>query len=451
MKRKPVVAVVGRPNVGKSTLFNVLSGRKISIVDDEPGVTRDRIYAECEWCGYNFSIVDTGGVDFDEKNAFGVHIKEQVQIAVDIADCIIFVVDGTVGITANDERVVKLLRSSKKPVVLCVNKLDNKNLEHNNLAEFYKLGLGQPFPVSCTQKSGLGDMLDAVLPHIRKIDTENAGETERIAIIGKPNAGKSSIINALLGEKRVMVSSISGTTRDAVDTPFNYNGKPYILTDTAGIRRKRSVEIETVEHYSVLRAISAIKNSDAAVLVIDAADGITEQDVRLAGIVHEEGKPSVIAVNKWDAEGVFGQAESPQEKDKPYYQLEFQKKLQRDLAFMPYFKSIYISALTGKRIGEVMQAVTEVLANTKKRITTGQLNTVVLSAVGTTPPPMVGGKRPKFLYATQAAVGPPTFVLFAKNSAAVQRQYLRYIENTIRKSVDFTGTPIKIFVRDKEE
>ena len=451
MQRKPVVAVVGHPNVGKSTLFNVLSGRKVSIVDDEPGVTRDRIYAECEWCGYSFDLVDTGGVDFDEKNAFGVHIKEQVQIAVDIADCIIFVADGTVGITANDERVVKLLRSSKKPAVLCVNKLDNKTLEHNNLAEFYKLGLGQPFPVSCTQKSGLGDMLDAVVSHIKKIDTENMGETERIAIIGKPNAGKSSIVNAILGEKRVMVSPVSGTTRDAVDTPFNYNGKPYILTDTAGIRRKRSVEIETVEHYSVLRAISAIKNSDAAVLVIDAAESITEQDVRLAGIIHEEGKPSVIAVNKWDTEGVFGAAESPKEKDKPYYQLEFQKNLQRDLAFMPYFKSIYISALTGKRIGEVMQAVTEVLATAKKRITTGQLNTIVLSAVGTTPPPMAGGKRPKFLYATQAAVSPPTFVLFAKNSAAVQRQYLRYIENTIRKSVDFTGTPIRILVRDKEE
>ncbi|MDR1917536.1 MAG: ribosome biogenesis GTPase Der [Christensenellaceae bacterium] len=440
MQKIPVVAVVGRPNVGKSTLFNVLSNTRKSIVDDTAGVTRDRIYAECEWCGYNFNLVDTGGVDFDEKNAFGVHIVEQVQIAVDIADCIICVVDGLVGITANDERVVKLLRKYKKPIVLCVNKLDNQRQAQNNLAEFYRLGVGEPFAVSCTQKSGLGDMLDAVVSHIKKIDWDSVGETEHIAIVGKPNAGKSSIVNAILGEKRVMVSEIAGTTRDAVDTPFNYNGKQYILTDTAGIRRKRSVEIETVEHYSVLRAIAAIRNSDVAVLVIDATEGVTEQDVRLAGYAHEDGKPSLIVINKWDLV----------EKD-TFTQIEFQKNLERDLAFMSYFKSIYISAKTGKRIGEVMKTVAEVLATTKKRITTGQLNTLVLTAVGTTPPPMVGGKRPKFLYATQVSVSPPTFAIFVKNSQSVQRQYLRYIENTLRKSVDFSGTPIKILLRDKQK
>lgn len=442
MAKTPVVALVGRPNVGKSTLFNTISENGKSIVDDMPGVTRDRIYADCEWTGYNFSLVDTGGVDFD-NSAFGVHIKEQVEIAVSIADVVIFVTDGTVGLTNEDERVVKLLRGYQKPLVLCVNKLDNQSLRDNTLAEFYKLGIGDPLPVSCSQKTGLGDLLDAV---VMKLRTKNllsqATDTEvnRIAIIGKPNAGKSSLVNALLGEKRVMVSDIAGTTRDAVDTPFNYHGTRYIITDTAGIRRKRSVEVETVEYYSVIRAINCIKNSDVVVLVVDATQGLTEQDVRLAGYIHEAGKPSVIAINKWDLV----------DKD-AYTQLEFEKKIAADLAFMPYYQTIYISALTGKRLGEVMTKVEQVLATTQKRITTGQLNDIILNAVAMTPPPFKAGGRPKFLYATQASVAPPTFVLFVNNKNAVGRTYVRYLENTIRKSVDFSGTPIRILLRNREK
>lgn len=442
MAKMPVVAIVGRPNVGKSTLFNTLSENGKSIVDDMPGVTRDRIYADCEWTGYAFSLVDTGGVDFD-NSAFGVHIKEQVEIAVSIADVVIFVADGTVGLTNDDERVVKLLRGYQKPLVLCVNKLDNQSLKDNSLSEFYKLGIGDPLPVSCAQKTGLGDLLDAV---VLKLRTKNLlqpvgdQDVSRIAIIGKPNAGKSSLVNALLGEKRVMVSDIAGTTRDAVDTPFNYNGQHYILTDTAGIRRKRSVAVESVEYYSVVRAINAIKNSDVVVLVVDATQGVTEQDVRLAGYIHEAGKPSVIVFNKWDLVA----------KD-AYTQLEFAKKLAADLAFMPYYQSLYISALTGKRVGEVMVKVAQVLATTKRRITTGQLNDIILNAVAMTPPPVRAGGRPKFLYATQVAVAPPTFVLFVNNKNAVGKTYVRYLENTIRKSVDFSGTPLRIVLRNREK
>lgn len=442
MSKMPVVAIVGRPNVGKSTLFNTISENGKSIVDDLPGVTRDRIYADCEWTGYNFSLVDTGGVDF-ENSVFGAHIKEQVEIAVSIADVVIFVADGTVGLTSDDERVVKLLRGYQKPVVLCINKLDNQSLRDNTLAEFYKLGIGEPLPVSCAQKTGLGDLLDAVVTKLRVKNLLSAptdADTPRIAIIGKPNAGKSSIVNALLGEKRVMVSDVAGTTRDAVDTPFNYHNKRYIITDTAGIRRKRSVEVETVEYYSVIRAINCIKNSDVVVLVVDATQGLTEQDVRLAGYIHEAGKPSVIAINKWDLV----------DKD-AYTQIEFEKKIAADLAFMPYYQSIYISALTGKRLGEVMSKVEQVLATTQKRITTGQLNDIVLNAVAMTPPPVRAGGRPKFLYATQVSVAPPTFVLFVNNKDAVGRTYVRYLENTIRKSVDFAGTPVRILLRNREK
>ncbi len=442
MAKTPVVALVGRPNVGKSTLFNTISENGQSIVDDLPGVTRDRIYADCEWAGNNFSLVDTGGVSFEE-GAFNAHIKEQVEIAVSIADVVVFVVDGMVGVTADDMKVVKLLRTFGKPLVLCVNKLDNQQLRDNTLAEFYQLGVGDPLPVSCAQKTGLGDLLDAV---VQKLRTKNLlrqqapQDVKRIAIIGRPNAGKSSLVNALLGEKRVMVSDVAGTTRDAVDSPFNYCGKPYILTDTAGIRRKRSVEVETVEYYSVLRAIHSIKNSDVVLLVVDATQGLTEQDVRLAGYIHEAGRPSVIVINKWDLVV----------KDS-YTQLDFDKKLAADLAFMPYFQAIYISALTGQRLGEVMNTVERVLANTNKRITTGQLNDLILDAVAMTPPPFKAGQRPKFLYATQVAVAPPTFALFVNNKNIVGKTYLRYLENTLRKSVDFSGTPVRLLLRNREK
>lgn len=442
MAKTPVVALVGRPNVGKSTLFNTISENGKSIVDDMPGVTRDRIYADCEWAGNNFSLVDTGGVSFEE-GAFNAHIKEQVEIAVGIADVVVFVVDGMVGVTGDDMKVVKLLRTFGKPLVLCVNKLDNQQLRDNTLAEFYRLGVGDPLPVSCAQKTGLGDLLDEVVQKLRiknLLRNEAPKDVKRIAIIGRPNAGKSSLVNALLGEKRVMVSDIAGTTRDAVDSPFNYCGKPYILTDTAGIRRKRSVEVETVEYYSVLRAIHSIKNSDVVLLVVDATQGLTEQDVRLAGYIHEAGRPSVIVINKWDLVV----------KDS-YTQLEFNKKLAADLAFMPYFQPIYISALTGQRLGEVMSTVERVLENTQKRITTGQLNDLILDAVAMTPPPFKAGQRPKFLYATQVTVAPPTFALFVNNKNIVGRSYLRYLENTLRKSVDFSGTPIKLLLRNREK
>ena len=439
---KPLVAIVGKPNVGKSTFFNKVCGERISIVADLPGVTRDRIYADCEWAGNNFSLVDTGGVSF-EDGAFNAHIKEQVEIAVGIADVVVFVVDGMVGVTADDMKVVKLLRTFGKPMVLCVNKLDNQQLRDTTLAEFYRLGVGDPLPVSCAQKTGLGDLLDEVVQKLRiknLLRTQPAKDVKRIAIIGRPNAGKSSLVNALLGEKRVMVSDIAGTTRDAIDSPFNYCGKPYILTDTAGIRRKRSVEVETVEYYSVLRAIHSIKNSDVVLLVIDATQGLTEQDVRLAGYIHEAGRPSVIVINKWDLVV----------KDS-YTQLEFAKKIATDLAFMPYFQAIYISALTGQRLGEVMSTVERVLENTERRITTGQLNDLILDAVAMTPPPFKAGQRPKFLYATQITVAPPTFALFVNNKNIVGRTYLRYLENTLRKSVDFSGTPVRLLLRNREK
>ena len=434
--------MVGRPNVGKSTLFNTISENGQSIVDDMPGVTRDRIYADCEWAGNHFSLVDTGGVAF-EAGVFNEHIKEQVEIAVSIADVVILVVDGMVGVSADDMKVVKLLRSYHKPLVLCVNKLDNRQLRENTLAEFYQLGVGEPLPVSCAQKIGLGELLDAVVDQLRVknlLRTQAPDDVKRIAIIGRPNAGKSSLVNALLGEKRVMVSDIAGTTRDAVDNPFNYCGRPYILTDTAGIRRKRSVAVETVEYYSVLRAIHSIKNSDVVLLVVDATQGLTEQDVRLAGYIHEAGRPSVIVINKWDLV----------EKDS-YTQLDFAKKLAADLAFMPYFQAIYISALTGQRLGEVMATAERVLQNTVKRITTGQLNDLILDAVAMTPPPFRAGRRPKFLYATQVAVAPPSFALFVNNKDIVDKTYLRYLENTLRKSVDFSGTPLRLLLRNREK
>ena len=440
--KTPLVAIVGRPNVGKSTFMNTIVGRKCSIVDDEPGVTRDRIYASAEWCGQKFALVDTGGLDFNEKgNIYNVHIREQVDIAIELADCIIFLVDGLVGLDKDDVEIAKYLRRVKKPVVLVVNKLDNEKLEQSTLHEFYKLGLGEPYAISCTQKTGLGDVLDAIIGAVIPSGAEivpDGEEPERIAIVGKPNAGKSSIINKLLGDKRVLVSDVAGTTRDSVDTPFKCNGKEYILTDTAGIRRKRSVETQTIEHYSVLRALGAIRDSDVCILVVDAVEGLTEQDVRLAGYIQEMGKPSVICINKWDLV----------EKD-THTMVAYGKNLMRDLAFMPYFKAIYISALSGQRVGEIMKAVETVLQNSKTRITTGTLNTLISQFVATTQPPFVGHRRAKFLYSTQVGISPPTFALFVNEKDIVPSTYLRYLENCLRKSVDLTGTPIKLLLRNR--
>lgn len=446
--KKHLVAIVGRPNVGKSSLFNVLTGTQTSITSSEHGTTRDRIYSDVEWLGNNFTLVDTGGLDFDDTNAFTAHIREQVSIAIELADCIIFLVDGESGITPLDIEIANLLRKSKKRIVLAVNKLDNK-IREEGLYDFYKLKIGDPNPISCTHKRGVGDLLDKIieaLPTARvnlvsddeqfteEPASNDTSEPTRVAIIGKPNAGKSSIINRLLGENRVMVSDIAGTTRDTIDSPFKFNGENFTLTDTAGIRRKRSVETKTVEHYSILRALAAIRSSDVCVLVVDATEGLTEQDVRLAGYIHEEGKPSVIVINKWDLV----------EKDS-YTINQYNHDLLRDLAFMSYFKPIFISALTGQRIGEIMKAVVQVRNNAQTRITTGKLNQLIGEYVSVNP------TRAKIMYATQVSVAPPTFALFVNRAELLPPTYLRYLENNLRKSIDFTGTPIRILLRNKSE
>ena len=451
MMKTPLIAIIGRPNTGKSTLLNTIVGSNVSIVDDEAGVTRDRVYADTEWNGRTLSFIDTGGLDFDEKsNVYSAHIKEQVDIAIEIADCIVFVTDGQTGMTAGDQDIAKLLRRSKKPVIVAVNKVDNKKTHDNNFHEFYSLGFSEVFAVSCTQKSGLGDLLDVILSGVKDLSKPTdvykdpsalpQDDKVRIAIVGKPNAGKSSIVNKLLGEKRVMVSEHAGTTRDCVDTPFRFNGKDYILTDTAGIRRKRSVETQTVEHYSVIRALAAIRNSDICILVVDALEKLTEQDVRLAGYIDEMGKPSVICINKWDLV----------EKD-THTMHEFTKTLDRDLAFMSYYKSIFISALTGQRIGEIMKTVEFVLERSQTRISTGTLNGLIQGFVATTPPPFVGGRRAKFLYSTQVSVSPPTFALFVSERDIVPSTYLRYLENCLRKSIDLTGTPVRLLLRNRKK
>ena len=437
----PLIAIVGRPNVGKSSFFNAIVGKRASIVSAESGVTRDRVMETGEFAGHRFTLVDTGGVDFDEESLWNKHIREQVDIAIDLADYIIFLVDGEFGIHPDDEEIAKMLRRAKKRVTLAVNKLDTLDKEQTALYDFYKLDIGEPIPVSSTQKRGLGDLLERVLQDAYKPRIEDSGDTEaapRIAIVGRPNGGKSSIVNKLLGEKRVMVSEISGTTRDTIDTPFRYNGKEYVLTDTAGIRRKRSIEVKTVEHYSVLRSLAAVRNSDFVVLVVDVSEGLTEQDTRLIGYAHENGKPSLVVLNKWDLI----------EKDTHTINT-FRNDLARDLAFMPYFQEIFISAKTGQRIGELMKQVEQILERAKTRVTTGTLNQLIQGFVATTPPPMQGGKRPKFLYSTQVDVSPPTFALFVNYPDAIKSSYLRYLENNLRKSLDLRGTPIKFVLRER--
>jgi GTP-binding protein len=473
MSKIPLVAVIGRPNVGKSTFLNTIVGRTVSIVGAEAGVTRDRIYADAEWCGHNFSLIDTGGLDFDEgKNAFSAHIKEQVDIAIELSDCIVFLLDGQAGVTPADLDIARSLRRAKKPVIVTVNKVDNERIQNETLYDFYKLDLGDPIPISCAQKTGLGELLDAIIAKIPasqiksgpSIPSPDGDVRKRIAVVGKPNAGKSSIVNRLLGEKRVMVSAVAGTTRDSIDTAFRYNGREYILTDTAGIRRKRSIEAETVEQYSVVRALAAVRNADVCVLVIDANEGLTEQDVRLAGYIDEMGKPSVICINKWDSVAqpqsatkdksnsrlpLNSDAENNADKAKLYK--DFNKALAEALAFMPYFKAIFISALTGQRMGEVMRTVEYVLERTEARVTTGVLNDLITGFTATTPPPFIGGKRAKILYCTQVSIAPPTFALFVNNKDIVPETYLRYIENSLRRSVDLTGTPIRLLLRNRSK
>ena len=434
---KPIVAVVGRPNVGKSSFFNKICQKRISIVDDTPGVTRDRIYADAEWSGHSFTLVDTGGIDDSSVDSFQKDIKKQAQIAIRESDVVVFIVDGRVGVTANDQEVAELLQRSKTPVVLVVNKLDNFEVE--STYEFYSLGLGQPYPLSVHQSKGLGDVLDAIVGHFKDLPQLSAGEgVTKVAIVGRPNVGKSSLVNRLIGSDRVVVSDVEGTTRDAVLVPFAYNKKDYALVDTAGLRRQRSVEKESVEGYSVLRTLTAIEEADVVIIVFDGSEeGVTEQDVRIAGMVHEAGKPSVIVVNKWDKKS----------KSKE----EFTKRLSIDLAFMSYFKVIFVSALTGAGTGQVMAMVEEAYSNASKRITTGLLNDLLHDAILNYEPPARNGVRVKVKYITQASTNPPTFVLFVNDAKLINFSYRRYLENRFRERLELSGTPIKIIIKGKGE
>lgn len=435
---KPIVAIVGRPNVGKSTLFNKITGKKIAIVEDKPGVTRDRIYADAEWCGHNFTLIDTGGIELKSEDEMWRHIKKQAEIAIETADVILLLCDVKSEITASDYDVADMLRRSRKPVVLAVNKLDNYKPER--LFEYYNLGLGEPFGISCEQALGLGDMLDEVCSYLDKVEEEeNEGEAIKIAVVGKPNAGKSSLVNKLLGYDRTIVSDISGTTRDAIDTPFTVNGQNYILIDTAGIRKKKAVD-EDVEYYSVIRALGAVRRADVCLVVVDSKEGLSEQDVKICGYVHEQGKPSVIVMNKWDLI----------EKDTNTIN-EFNKKLDCDLAFMDYYKSVYVSALSGQRVKNILAVAMESYENAHRRITTGTLNDLIGDAVRTIDPPSKKGKRLKIYYSTQDDVCPPRFVVFVNDSELVHFSYKRYLENVLRKAFDFSGTPIRILFRNRDE
>lgn len=436
---KPLVAVVGRPNVGKSTFFNKVCGKRISIVKDVPGVTRDRIFGDGEWCGYAFSIVDTGGLDIKEKTLFQKNITRQAELAVEVADVVILMVDGNEGLTGADYDAANFLRKYNVPIVLAVNKLDNFDMTKTH--EFYALGLGEPIGISAEQGKGIGDLLDVVVSKFNvKVDPEKDKDKIKVAIVGKPNAGKSSIMNKLLGEERVMVSDVAGTTRDAIDMPFKYDGKDFLLIDTAGIRKKRAIAPESVELYSVLRAFEAVRRADVVLIVVDAKEGLSEQDVKIAGFVHEEGKPSIVVMNKWDLI----------EKDTKTME-KFNKKLSEDLKFMDYYVPLYVSAITGQRLNKIMETVELVYDHSCYRISTSLLNDILQNAVLTTEPPTKNGKKLKINYITQADICPPTFILFVNDKNLMHFSYERYLENCIRNAVDFKGTPIKLIVKNKGE
>lgn len=434
---KPLVAVVGRPNVGKSTFFNRIVGQRISIVEDTPGVTRDRIYADAEWCGTQFTLVDTGGLEIKSEDEMWTHICAQAQIAVDTADLVIFMLDGKTGLTHDDYEVAAFLRKSKKPVILAVNKLDNN--EQHLLYDFYELGLGEPYGISAGQAKGLGDLLDAVAEIIGKNESEDEDTALKIAVVGKPNAGKSSLVNKILGYNRVIVSDIAGTTRDAIDTRITLDGKDYVLIDTAGIRRKRSVE-ENLEQYSVMRSLAAVRRADVCLIVIDSSEELSEQDVKIAGYVHEQGKPSVVVMNKWDTI----------EKDTHTIE-KYNKKLKEELKFMDYFMPVYVSAKTGKRVENTVALAEKAYENASRRISTGLLNDVLQEAILTNEPPSKNGKRLKLYYITEVSANPPTFVVFVNDEKLMHFSYKRYLENALRRSFDFQGTPVRILVRNKNE
>lgn len=437
---KPVVAIVGRPNVGKSTLFNALAGQKISIVKDTPGVTRDRIYADVTWLNYQFTLIDTGGIEPDTSDIILSQMREQAQIAIDTADVILFMTDVRQGLVDADFRVADMLRRSHKPLVLIVNKVDDFDKLMPDVFEFYNLGIGEPMPISSNGKLGIGDMLDQVVSYFPKqADTEEEDERPKIAIIGKPNAGKSSIINRLTGENRVIVSNIAGTTRDAIDTAVKYNGKEYVFIDTAGLRRKSKIK-EDLERYSIIRAVAAVERADVVVVVIDATEGVTEQDAKIAGIAHERGRGLIIAVNKWDAI----------EKD-DHTSKKFEEEVRRILSFVPYAEVMFISAVTGQRLIKLYDVIEMVMENQTLRVQTGVLNEILTEAVAMKQPPSDKGKRLRIFYMTEVSVKPPTFVLFVNDKELFHFSYQRYIENRIRDAFGFRGTPIRLIIRERKE
>lgn len=437
---KPIVAIVGRPNVGKSTLFNALAGEKISIVKDTPGVTRDRIYADVSWLDKNFTLIDTGGIEPDSKDIILSQMREQAQIAIDTADVIIFITDVRQGLVDSDAKVADMLRRSNKPVVLVVNKVDSFDKFMMDTYEFYNLGIGEPVPISASGKLGIGDMLEKVVSHFE----EGAGQAEeeeipKIAVVGKPNVGKSSLINKVLGESRVIVSDIAGTTRDAIDTKVEWNGNEYVFIDTAGLRRKNKIK-EELERYSIIRTVTAVERADVVVMMIDATEGVTEQDAKIAGIAHERGKGVIIAVNKWDA---------IEKNDKTIY--KFTNKVREILSYMPYAEILFISAKTGQRVPKLFETIDMVLENQTLRIQTGVLNEIMTEAVAMQQPPSDKGKRLKLFYMTQVSVKPPTFVVFINDRQLMHFSYTRYLENQIRNTFGFRGTPIHIIARERKE
>ena len=437
---RPIVAIVGRPNVGKSTLFNSLAGERISIVKDYPGVTRDRIYADVTWLNTQFTMIDTGGIEPDSKDEMLSYMRDQAQIAIDTADVIVFLVDVRQGLVDSDFKVADMLRRSTKPIVLVVNKVDNFDKFLPDVYEFYNLGIGEPFPVSASGKLGFGEMLDEIVKHFKSGNTEEAeDERPRIAIVGKPNVGKSSIINKLLGETRVIVSNIAGTTRDAIDTPIRRNGKEYVLIDTAGLRRKSKIK-EELERFSIIRTVTAVERADIVVLVIDALEGITEQDAKIVGIAHDRGKGIIIVVNKWDLI----------EKNNKTVN-EYTNDIREVLAYMPYAEIIFISAETGQRLHKIFEVIEVVIQNQNLRVATGVLNEIMMEATALQQPPSDKGKRLKLFYITQVAVKPPTFVIFVNDKELMHFSYTRYIENKIREAFGFGGTSLKFFIRERKE
>lgn len=437
---KPIVAIVGRPNVGKSTLFNALAGENIAIVKDTPGVTRDRIYADVEWLNVNFTLIDTGGIEPDSSDVILAQMREQAQIAIDTADVIMFMVDCKQGLVDADAKVADMLRRSHKPVVLVVNKVDSYEKYIADVYEFYNLGIGDPYPISASNKQGLGDMLDQVIAHFELTEiNEEEDDRPRVAIVGKPNVGKSSLVNRIIGENRLIVSDIAGTTRDAVDTEVVWNGKEYVFIDTAGLRRKNKIK-EELERYSIIRTVTAVERADVVLIMIDAVEGITEQDAKIAGIAHDRGKGIVIAVNKWDA---------IEKDDKTVY--KYTNDIRQVLSYMPYAEIVFISAETGQRLQRLFETIDMVLENQSLRVATGVLNEIMAEAVAMQQPPSDKGKRLKLYYITQVSVKPPTFVVFVNDRQLMHFSYTRYLENKIRDTFGFKGTSLKFIIRERKD